>query len=231
MRALMSSELRLGGSRRPRPRIIAFAAHTWQVKTSASAVGPGPNYFSDSDDNVWVDGRGRLHLKVTHLDGKWYCAEVVNTRSLGHGRYTFTLGSSVDNLDPSLVFGLFTWSDDPAYHNRDIDIEFSRCANGDDPTNGQYVVQPYDHIGNLKRITQRTLASSRQSFDWRKAGFRFASSSAAPSAWTYRGRDVPEPGTEHVRMNLWLNRGGAPTNDRPAEVIIDSFEFTPTRDR
>lgn len=213
------------------PRIIEFAGYTWQVKTSAGAVGPGPNYYSDSPDNVWVDGRGRLHLKITYSEGRWRCAEVINTRSLGRGRYSFHLGSPVDDLDPSVVLGLFTWSDDPAYNNREIDIELSRWANGDDPTNGQYVVQPYDHSGNLQRITQRTVASSTHSFDWRSGAIRFDSSSAAPSTWTYRGRDVPEPGSEHVRMNLWLFRGAPPANGRTAEVIVDSFKFTRTRNR
>ena len=229
--ALMASEFRAQGSRRPPPRIIEFAGYAWEVKTSASAVGPGPNYFSDSSENVWVDGRGRLHLKVTYSKCRWYCAEVINTRSLGRGRYSFHLGSSVDNLDPSVVLGLFTWSDDPAYNNREIDIEFSRWANADDRTNGQYVVQPYDHVGNVQKFMQRTVASSTLFFDWRCAAIRFSSSSAAPSTWTYRGHDVPEPGSEHVRMNLWLHLGAPPTNRRPAEVVVDSFKFTRARNR
>lgn len=229
MPALMASEFSAHGSRRPPPRIVEFAAYTWQVKTSASAVGPGPNHFSDSPDNVWVDGRGRLHMKVTYSNGRWYCAEVINTGSLGRGCYSFHLASRVDNLDPSVVLGLFTWSDDPAYNNREIDIEFSRWATADDGTNGQYAVQPYDHIGHVQRFTQRTVASSTPFFEWSRAVIRFGNSSATPSTWTYRGHGVPEPGSEHVRMNLWLNRGAPPTNGRPVEVVVDSFKFTPAR--
>lgn len=210
----------------PPPRIIAFAGYTWQVKTSATAVGPGPNYFSDSLDNVWVDGRGRLHLKVTNANGRWYCAEVINTRSLGHGRYSFHLGSSVDNLDPSVVLGLFTWSDDPAYHNREIDIEFSRWGNADDPRNGQYVVQPHDHLGNAQKFTQGKVASSIVSFNWRRDAIGFTSSSGEPSTWTCSRHDPPEPGSEHVRLNLWLYRGAPPPNGGPPEVVVETFKFT-----
>jgi hypothetical protein len=66
------------------------------VKSSAGAVGPGPNVFSDSASNVWVDGSGRLHLKLTYSKGRWRCAEVINTQSLGRGRYTFELDSPND---------------------------------------------------------------------------------------------------------------------------------------
>jgi hypothetical protein len=136
----------------------------------------------------------------------------------------------VDNLDPSVVLGLFTWSDDPAYNNREIDIEFSRWATADDTTNGQYAVHPHDRIGNVRKFLQRPAASSTLFFEWRRAAIRFAIPSAAPSTWTYRGHDVPEAGSEHVRMNLWLNRGAPPTDGRPTEVIVDSFKFTRARD-
>jgi hypothetical protein len=227
--ALVASGWPADASRQPPPRTVEFSGYTWQVKSSEEGVGPGPNFFSDSPDSVWVDSRGRLHLKLTYSNGRWYCAEVINTESLGQGRYTFELGSVVNDLDPNVVLGLFTWSDDPAYNNREIDIEFSRWAISDDPTNGQYVVQPYQRTGNLRRISQRPLASSTHSFDWRRTAVRFASSSAAPSTWTYRGSDVPESGSEHVRMNLWLFRGASPTNDQPAEVIVKRFKFKPAR--
>ena len=213
------------------PRTVEFSGYTWQLKSSEEGIGPGPNFFSDSPDNVWVDSRGRLHLKLTYSNGRWYCAEVVNTESLGHGRYSFQLDSPVSDFDPNVVLGLFTWSDDPAYNNREIDIEFSRWADADDQTNGQYVVQPYVRNGNLRRISQRPLASSTHSFDWRRAAVRFSSSSAAPSTWTYRGPDIPRSGSEHARINLWLFRGAFPTNGRSAEVIVKSFKFKPARNR
>ena len=42
-------------------------------------------------------------------------------------------GSDLQN--PNVVLGLFTWSDDPAYDNREIDIEFSRWNNALDSSN------------------------------------------------------------------------------------------------
>src|SRR5436305_806293 len=64
-------------------RTISFSGYTWAVKASTGRVGPGPNYFSDSTNNVWVDTQGRLHLKITKVGGRWNCAEVINQQSLG----------------------------------------------------------------------------------------------------------------------------------------------------
>ena len=82
------------------PTTIQFSGYTWMVKKSAGKVGPGPNYFSDSTANVFVDTAGRLHLRMTKSRNKWYCAEVICTQSLGYGTYRFYLDSAVDALDP-----------------------------------------------------------------------------------------------------------------------------------
>ncbi|MDQ4089270.1 MAG: hypothetical protein M3163_03045 [Actinomycetota bacterium] len=47
-------------------------------------------------------------------------------------------------LDPNVVLGLFSWSDDPAYNYREIDIEVARWGDVAGDTNAQYVVQPWD---------------------------------------------------------------------------------------
>lgn len=39
----------------PYSRLIGFGGYDWCVKRSNRKVGPGPNYFSDSTNNVWVD--------------------------------------------------------------------------------------------------------------------------------------------------------------------------------
>ena len=131
-------------------------------------------------------------------------------------------------LDPNAVLGLFTWNDDPAYNHREIDVEFSRFGNAADPTNGQFVVQPYATTGNLVRITQPSaVTTSTHAFTWRTSSVDFATSAATPSSWTYAGPDVPQPGGEHARMNLWLFRGQPPSNGLPIEVVITSFTFTP----
>lgn len=209
------------------PRTVEFSGHTWIVKSYTRKIGPGPNLFSDSPANVWVDAAGQLHLKITRTKKGWVCAEVINTRSLGRGTYTWELGSPVDGLDRNVVLGLFTWNDDPAYNHREIDWEAARWGNASDPTNGQYVVQPYDRPGNLQRISLGAAATSTQSFTWGTSSVSFSSSNASPSEWTYSGPDVPQPGGENARMNLWLFRGLGPSNGQEVEIVIRRFSFEP----
>ena len=209
------------------PRTIEFSGYTWTVKSSTRKIGPGPNVFSDSPANVWVDEDGRLHLKITRSKSRWSCAEVINTVSLGRGTYTWELDSPVNALDPSVVLGLFTWNDDPAYNHRELDWEAARWGSASDPTNGQYVVQPWDGPGNLQRMTLTGATPSTQSFTWGESSVTFTSSNADLGQWTYSGLDVPQPGGENARMNLWLFRGLAPSDGREVEVVISTFSFEP----
>ncbi len=92
----------------PSVRWISFSGYDWWVKTSSGLVGPGPNYFSDSTNNVWVDTLGRLHLRITNRSNVWECAEVITRRTFGYGSYRFELGSAVNDINPSVVLGSFT---------------------------------------------------------------------------------------------------------------------------
>jgi hypothetical protein len=217
---------------------ISFSGHTWLVKDSAAvSVGPGPNVFSDDARNVRVDRRGRLHLRIRRVAGVWTCAEVVSAPSFGYGTYRFYVSRRVDALDANVVLGLFTWNDDPAFNHREIDIEFSRWGNPSDPTNAQYVVQPYDTPGNLVRWVQPPrLRKSTHHFLWQSNSVGFQSlightaSPPDPSsviAEETLTQDVPVAGGENARINLWLFGGQPPLNRRSVEVVIERFEFEP----
>lgn len=207
---------------------LSFSGYSWSVKGSTEPVGPGPNFFSDRGENVWVDSAGQLHLRTTYRDGQWRSAEVILNQSLGYGKYTFNVASTLGNLDPNVVLGLFTWSDDPAYNYREIDVEFARWGNPTDPTNAQYVVQPYDRAGNLRRFVQPLSGPSIHGFTWAPRSVAFSSRSAAGdiASWRYTGRDVPRQGGERVHINLWLNGGTPPLDGAETEVVVSGFTFT-----
>ena len=219
-------------------RTLNFSGATWTVKTSTGKAGPGPNYFSDSPSNVAVDAHGHLHLRITHNGDRWQCAEVIHTASLGYGTYRFYLATRVDDLDPNIVLGLFTWRDETAYSHREIDFEFSRLA---DPSNhnAQYVVQPYTKPGHILRFGEPSkLDETAHSFLWQRDSVLFQSLRGAVAKQADAGKaihqwraidQIPAAGGENVRMNLWLFRGQAPTNGRETEVIISRFEFVPLR--
>lgn len=217
-------------------RLVFFSGYEWWVKSSTEPVGPGPNIFSDDTENVWVDEDGRLHLRITHENGIYRCAEIVSRDSFGLGQYTFVLDSRVDGIDENVILGLFTWSDDPAHHYREMDIEFSRW--GDlFAENAQYVVQPWDTPGNRQRFRIRPGdVPSAHGFNWQSDNVTFSSAygrEAFPQdpnllihRWSYSGTDIPASGDENVRMNLWLMWGYAPTDSQEVEIVIDSFVFT-----
>lgn len=223
--------------RTPANRAIRFAHHNWSVKVGED-LGPGPNNFSDSEDNVWVDGNGYLHLKITHPDSEWYCAEIISDESFGYGTYVFTMESRADTLDRNIVIGLFTWDTyAPEYNYREIDFEFSRWQY---PTNdnSQYVIQPWDTAGNILRFDIDYTGQSDTTthvMTWRPDGIYFKSYygdfSLTPlpgnviNDWYYTGPDNPPPGGENVRMNLWLILGLAPSDGLEKEVIIKDFQF------
>jgi hypothetical protein len=213
-------------------RTITFSGHQWTVKSSAGELwGPGPNRFSDSSDNVWVDEQGRLHLKISYRDGAWHCAEVISQASFGHGTYRFSVESPLDALDAQAVLGLFTWNDDKAFNHREIDIEFARWGHAQDSTNAQFVVQPYNTRGNLLRWTlQPGYTSTTHQFRWTQRDIAFRSSSAGNTLaqWTYGKRNgIPRPGGENARINLWLFQGLPPQGGAPIEVIVSRFDFLP----
>jgi hypothetical protein len=214
-----------------RYRTLQFSGYTWNVKASETPVGPGSNYFSAREEDVWVDGSGRLHLRIAQHDGRWYASEVFTRDTLGYGVYTFTLSSRVDQLDKNVVLGLFTWDEAaPAYNYREIDIEFSRWgeAAGD---NTQYVVQPWDHPGNRHRF-DLVLAGddSTHGFAWSADSVRFASLAGHPpgaplETWQYTGPDIPPDGAAQARINLWLYQSSSPSDGQAAEVIVEGFQF------
>ncbi|MEP7059256.1 MAG: hypothetical protein ABI828_00875 [Actinomycetota bacterium] len=212
-------------------RTIHWSGQAWDVENSAGAVGPGPNHFSDDTRNVWVDGRGRLHVAITHRAGGWQCAEISSAHASGFGTYRFRVEGDAETLDPNIVLGLFTWDNSPGEHHRELDIEWSRWGDASDQKTAGFTVQPYQHAGNRHRYLQPSAAPvSDQVFTWRPASVAFgayAVPGAEISRWTYRGPDVPAPGKAHVHLNFWLFRGDPPTNAQPAEIVIRSFTFRP----
>jgi len=134
--------------KKPITRIIKFSGIDWIVRTTNDKKeGPGPNLFSDSDKNVWIDEKGSLHLKIRQDGGNWYCSGIIAQKSMGYGKYVFYVNSDVTTLDQNVVAGLFTYLND----NEEIDIEFSKWSKPNN-MNSQFASQPSEAIGNKKRF-------------------------------------------------------------------------------
>lgn len=146
---------------------INFAGYRWAVKDSnGGRVGPGPNVFSNSANNVWTDSWG-LHLNVWPQNGcgGWTSSEVILDHTLGYGTYLFRYVSPVENLDPDITWSpFFLWDDSGNAGNgyREVDFEVARWGNAGDPTSSQFVLRPLQSNGMVPgwRVRYETKAMS-----------------------------------------------------------------------
>ncbi len=202
--------------------IIKFADRRWTIKHSLGPIGPGPNVFSAG--NVTLDSKGRLTLHLAPATKGWTCAEVVGLGSFGYGTYRWRLATSVDQFDPAVVLGMFTWSDAPAQANRELDIEFSRWGQDAAAVTGGFSVQAAGAPGFRFAPTS---GASEHTLAWTPGRVQFHSQfGSAEHRWSYQGADVPTSGGEVApRMNLWLFRGASPK--KPHQVVFENFRYTP----
>lgn len=216
---------------------LKFSGYDWWLKSNSTTVGPGPNIFSSSTNNAWVDAAGQLHLRITNRSNQWQCVELTSARTFGYGSYRFELNSSVNTLNQYIVLGMFTYSDDPTYNHREIDVECSRWNNPADVNNSQFVVQPGTNSNEKMRfLVAGNIANSTHVFGWQSNIINFQSQvgsySPTPASSNIINslastQAIPLTGDETVHINFWLYQGHAPTDSNEAEVVIKSFQYVP----
>jgi hypothetical protein len=215
----------------PEQGIVEFSGYRWRLISQKEKRGPGPNIFDGR--NVSIDSEGRLVLETRRRGGRWTSAHVFLMESLGYGSYEIRLAPQEMPLDRRAVFGFFTWDDDPAFANREIDIELARW---DTPTNANlhYTVQPAEgrpERGAALEFDFSVAVTLR--FDWLPDSVSFSAESELESFhWTFSGMGaqaepfgVPLKGNEKLGLNLWLFRGLVPAG--PSRIIVESFDFKP----
>ncbi len=223
------------------PRTLSFAGYNWIVKGSNFPTSPGPNYFSDREEDVWVDSNG-IHLTISQRNGRWFSTEVILNQSLGYGKYVFQTRGRFDIIDPNMVAALFTWDNDyPVYNYREIDIEFARWGDPDDATNAQYVVHPGYYVKHYHRFRIDLTTQNNDMTHymiWIPGSITFKTyrgqhlNSTPPESdlieeWAHSSTDVPPPGNENVHFNFWLYNGNAPTNNHGNEFVVTGFTWNP----
>lgn len=202
---------------------ISFAGYEWRVRDAPSDRG-GRNFYSPR--NAWSDQDGALHLRIAKDAGKWTCAEVSLTRSLGYGSYSCVVRDTA-HLEPAAVFSMFTYDyagADENYH--EAAIEISRW--GDRASkNAQYVIQPYYVPSNVARFEVPS-GPLMYSFHWEpgRLSFKTTRGSKIISERVFTS-GVPSHGIESVRMNVYVFRKAHIPLENGAEVVIDKFEYLP----
>lgn len=220
-------------------KVLSFAGYDWEVRAAAGLRGPGPNLWDER--NVWLDDEGGLHLKLAQRDGKWTCASVTSSKRFGFGRYSFKIEGAVDRLDPQVVCGLFLYPTEDVGPDatHEIDIEFARWGKTENP-NGNYSVWPTQlpapHISHRFPVALDG-AFTTHGWIWRADEIRFQSQhghrdddGATFAQWKF----APESPLKSIsqkpmpmHFNLWLFRGGIPTDGKEVEVVIRGFKYEP----
>jgi hypothetical protein len=184
-----------------------------------------------SSEAVFKDERG-IHLRILEKEERWLCAEIVCREKFGYGTWLFTVSSRWDLFDSQAVLGLFTYSHDPDYFHRELDIEVSSWGGLFDNL-GQFTVQPHGNPDTFKRFPLPGSGTITFSLSWNEERILFRAwegSSGAPREgtgaveWIYPGTPPPR-GSEKVHINLWLYQGKVPESE--VEVLIKSFRFIP----
>ena len=209
---------------------IMFAGINWQVKDSIGS--PGPNNWSNSSQNVWVDSLGCLHLKISKINNKWYCSEIISDKKMDYGEYIFSIKSDMAIFDPNVVVGLFLYQDD----NHEIDIEFSRWGIKSNNL-CWYTIQPLNPYRQASFSFENGLFSTTHKILWSKKNISFQSYTGNYSTidssnfvignWIYSGIHNPVPDSIRLHINFWLMNGLPPENQKNMELIIRSVKIQP----
>jgi len=214
----------------PSPKILNFSGYEWTTSAGPIFRAGSRNFFDPA--NVWTDGKGGLHLRISGSPGRWAVAEVKLTRSLGYGTYRFQV-RDISHLEPSATLTLITWDGVGTESNRrELDVELGRWGHLEN-TNVNYVVQPYYVPANYVAFRVPP-GPYTHSFRWEPGQVTF--STVAGSGRAGAGRvinrhvftsGVPSPGGASVRISLYVFHQGPIPLRNDNEVVIDKFEYLP----
>ena len=210
-------------------KMIHFSGYDWKARSISSSRGGTDQLYDPA--NAWTDESGAMHFLITMDTGRWHCAEINLTRSLGYGTYRFIVRDS-SFLEPAAVLSVFTWDGTSAEQNhREFGVEIARWG---DPTatNAQFIVQPFYVPANVARFTA---PSGRMTYSvrWRPENLSFRAvrgdekANARVIAEHIFLAGVPTPGNESVHMNLYIFGGSRIPLKEQTEVVIEKFEYIP----
>ncbi|WP_295123914.1 glycoside hydrolase family 16 protein [uncultured Chitinophaga sp.] len=216
--------------------IIQFSGYSWVVKTPAAQQGPHANWWSG--DNVWVDAKGRLHLRLKKRNdtGRWEAAEIRSTINFGYGTYQWKLEGPVNALDKNIVLGLFNYSGNSRFD--EMDIEFSRWGYPHAPILN-YTVWPATGDTGITNVTYAkdfamngTYSTHRFKRTPTTIDFQSMHGFTDGNTNQFESKSWATPTSIStlsmpIHMNLWLFKPEGPSDGKSVEIIIHEFKYTP----
>lgn len=196
--------------------VITWKGLTWDVRTWDGE--PGPNAWRE--DGVYIDDSGYLHLKIQKVSGAWYSSEIDSRNLYSYGVYRCKVENALNNLDPNIVFSMFTYSDD----THELDIEISKWTS--DTKELWYSNQPTTFPGYDITDSQAVICQ----IDWQEDYITY-------STWYEDGTLISEYSTttnipsvsSYLIFNLWLiDPTSGMADGLDYELIVSEFEIDPT---
>jgi hypothetical protein len=210
---------------------LHFSGYDWNIRTIAGDRG-GLNNLYDAD-NAWTDASGAMHLRIRKRDGKWSCAEVELSRSLGYGTYIVVVRDA-SQLDPAVILSMNTFDDwGGEQHYREIDVEMGRWGDASNRNNAQFGVQPFYVPGNVAPFVAPP-GTLTHSMHWESGLARFKTvrgstmNAGAPvvSEHVFTA-GVPSAGQEKFQFLFYVIPGEKNPMRKGAEVVVEKFEYLP----
>ena len=207
---------------------LRFSGYDWWLSNTDSDR--GGSIHSYRPDNLSVDPKGFLHLRITGQPNHWSCSEMILQRSLGYGTYAVTVDVP-RHLEPAAVLNIFTWSRTGAdVNHREMDINLSRWGNTDGK-NVEYIVEPFYVPTNVYGLEVKP-GLTRFSLRWQPNSATFESTALEGTdtrtypAHTFTG-NVPVPGDETLRMNFCEVARAQDPLKNGVEIVVERFQYLP----
>jgi hypothetical protein len=210
---------------------LHFSGYDWKVRTIASDRG-GLNNLYDGD-NAWTDANGALHLRIKKKEGRWSCAEMVLTQSLGYGTYIAVVRDT-SRLEPAAVFSMTTfddWAGDQ--HYREMDVEISKWGDAASKTNAQYGIQPFFVPGNVAPFSAPA-GTLTHTLHWEsgKASFKTVRGSSMDGGAPVVAQHVfttgvPSAGQETFQFLFYVVASEKNPLQKETEVVVEKFKYLP----
>jgi hypothetical protein len=221
-------------------RTINWSGRTWWVYSSAQR-GPEDVKLTNDPQSVYVDGKGRLHLKIRKINGVWRSVELRSLSTVGYGTYRLVNLTRTAKFSDRTVFGMFIYRPGATKGRgaNEIDVENSRFPRYlKAPNNAQFAVQPYNkpHHAYPYHVKPRHVPLTQQ-FTWyppvkQKGTVKFVTRvgttkrSPVLARWTYHGASSPTATNMYLFLTLWLNHGKPPVGGTHS-AVLKSLTFRP----
>jgi Glycosyl hydrolases family 16 len=209
-------------------KTIEFSGLTWKIRGDGQGS-PARNFWRQ--DNVWVDEKGQLHLKIRKVGDVWTCAELQTAESFLYGKFSFEIIGRIDELDKNIVLGLFKYPQENARDGFDeIDIEFSKWGKTNNnignftvyANNKSFVEKTHNFSFNLGG-SSTTHAFTRTPKDVYFQSFHGFNTQNKIYEWSYSSDNIskiPMP----IYLNFWLYQGLPPSNLEEIEIVVKNVK-------